>query len=470
LAATVCLTNFPHHASLFTRSTVGQSYFLPNNLYLPTKMTKKLFDIKFSFRSQSLLCPSFIMTSGWCNLLKINGSLSERLLFVLRPTDIVFRSKNNKLHSRIEYSAIFQVDRPTDGNRCTLILRHTGSTLTRIVFPTVSDCDSVYQFFNSKLERPKEVSISDFEMIRELGRGSYGQVHLVRLRSTFRLYAMKSLSKRYICEQDSLQSARLERLLTLSVRHPFIVPGFWAFQSATEVHIIMDYLPGGCLLDLITQQGRFSVDAARLYTAELSLAMSYLHSQGVLHRDIKPENILVDAGGHIQLTDFGTARIGLEAHTFAGTAYYQAPEMVKGLDYDARADLWSIGILLFEMLIGQPPYFAPGGRDNEVYAGIVSDAPVDLTAIEDETVRDLLQHMLAKDPDERMSTVNEVMDHPFFACVDWNALYEKRTEMPYQPGRPRIVPERGERKPVDGDDGLAIELPDFTLVASAPSF
>jgi serine/threonine protein kinase len=278
---------------------------------------------------------------------------------------------------------------------------------------------------------------------------------------------MKSMNKEFIVRDDTLRQTLIERMVVISARHPFIVRGHWAFQTERDVHMVMDYMPGGSLLDLIEQR-RFTPDEARLYIGQIMLAIGYLHGEGILHRDIKPENILIDANGYIGLCDFGTVRIGLQGQTFAGTAYYQSPEMVRGQPYDTRSDWWSVGILLYEMVMGTPPYFAPAGQTMEVYKRIISAEPVDLSVILDNGLRGLLGRLLQKDMDLRIGNFNEVSEDPFFEGFDWAGLMSKQIPMPFVP---EIASPITGGMVYDGANEQAhggIHVDDFTLAESTP--
>ena len=143
------------------------------------------------------------------------------------------------------------------------------------------------------------------------------------------------------------------------IDHPFIVKLHFAFQTPAKVYLVMDFVNGGELFFHLKREGRFSEDRVRFYAAECVLALEHLHSRGIIYRDLKPENILLDAEGHVKLTDFGLSKTGIkgdQTSTFCGTPEYLAPEVIKGAGYGVEVDLWSLGLVMFEMLCGHHPY------------------------------------------------------------------------------------------------------------------
>jgi len=179
-----------------------------------------------------------------------------------------------------------------------------------------------------------EVGIDDFKIERVIGRGSFGKVYLVRKKTDDKLYAMKTLKKDMILRKNQAQNTKVERMILERLNHPFIVKLHYAFQSPERLYFVIDFLNGGELFFHLRKSKRFEESRARFYAAEIILALECLHKNGIIYRDLKPENVILDAEGHLKLTDFGLSKLAITgdkmAYTFCGTPEYLAPEVVKG--------------------------------------------------------------------------------------------------------------------------------------------
>lgn len=284
---------------------------------------------------------------------------------------------------------------------------------------------------------PKKASMEDFQIIGVLGRGTYGKVQLVKQKETGKLFALKTMSKRLLAESDQIEQTIVERDLLLKVRCPFLVCAHYTFQTDAKVFMIIDYVPGGELFGRLKQESSFSESRTRLYAAEILLGLGYLHQQNYIYRDLKPENILVDIDGHLRLTDFGLAKKASDnesTNSFCGTPEYIAPEMIQRLPYTKAVDWWSLGILIFEMLTGLPPFYDE--NVNQMYRSILRDeitypSHVSLAA------RDLINKLLDKNPATRLgagpSDMEEIKAHPFFKDLDWDEVEEKNIKPEWIP-------------------------------------
>lgn len=175
-----------------------------------------------------------------------------------------------------------------------------------------------------------------------------------------RVYAMKCIRKDVVLENDSLQSLKLEKEILYNIEHPFIVSMDYVFQNAQRIFFIMEFIQGGELFRHLVKVRRFSEEQARFMIAQIIIALGHLHDQQIVYRDLKPENVLFNNDGYLKLADFGLAtKVGKNslARSFCGTAEYLAPEMLQGKGHDHTVDLWTLGILLYEMLVGIPPFF-----------------------------------------------------------------------------------------------------------------
>ncbi|ORZ24529.1 kinase-like domain-containing protein [Absidia repens] len=281
---------------------------------------------------------------------------------------------------------------------------------------------------------PGKVSKQDFTSLCVLGRGAFGKVHLVRHHKSQQLYAMKILKKAsFVVQGKQANQLKTERQILEEVRHPFIVKLYYAFQTSDELHMVLEYAVGGELFRHLSHEGMFSEPMARFYAAELVLALEHLHSLGIVYRDLKPENCLLDAQGHVILTDFGLSKVTVsmdgKSNTICGTLEYIAPEILMGLDYDYVVDWWSLGILLYDMLTGSPPFTGQRKKTTDAILSKKIQMPYYLTS----DAKDLLSKLLRKNPNVRLGAkpkkTDAVRKHRFFSKIHWKDL-ENRKVMP----------------------------------------
>lgn len=207
-----------------------------------------------------------------------------------------------------------------------------------------------------------KVNLDDFELVRVIGKGSFGKVTLVRKKSDARLYAMKVLAKQNIIKRKQVEHTRTERNVLGRLNHPFIVKLHYAFQTEAKLYFVLDYCAGGELFFHLSRMKKFPEHMARFYAAEITLALDAMHTHGVVYRDLKPENILLDGDGHIKLADFGLAKEGIHeaaegAHSLCGTPEYLSPEVLDRQGHGTAVDWWNLGMVLYEMLTGLPPWY-----------------------------------------------------------------------------------------------------------------
>lgn len=277
----------------------------------------------------------------------------------------------------------------------------------------------------------------DFEPLKVIGKGGYGKVMLVRQRSTGKLYAQKQLKKAsMIIRAKTVEYTKAERQILEDVRHPFIVKLFYAFQDHSKLYLILEYAEGGELWSHLETERMFSEQVAAFYIGELVLALSHLHSQGVIYRDLKPENCLLDRDGHLIITDFGISKVaedGAECASFCGTAEYMCPEMLLEQPYSAAADWWSLGVLLFELCVGHPPF---SGNNKKKIADKILKSKLTLPFYMSAEAKDLIGKFLKKVPKVRLGAdgdTKKIKAHRFFRKIDWKKLEARELEPPIKP-------------------------------------
>lgn len=290
---------------------------------------------------------------------------------------------------------------------------------------------------SKKLYQPE-----DFEVLRLLGKGTFGRVYQVRNQDNGRIYAMKILSKKLIVKKKEIAHTIGERNIlvrTSAAASPFIVGLKFSFQTPTDLYLVTDYMSGGELFWHLQKEGRFGEDRAKFYIAELILALEHLHDNDIVYRDLKPENILLDANGHIALCDFGLSKANLNndgtTNTFCGTTEYLAPEvLLDESGYTKMVDFWSLGVLIFEMCCGWSPFYADNTQ--QMYKNIAFGKVRFPKEVLSQEGRSFVKGLLNRNPKHRLGALKDARElkaHPFFQDIDWNLLKSKNIPPPFKP-------------------------------------
>jgi len=283
----------------------------------------------------------------------------------------------------------------------------------------------------------RQVSLQDFELLRVVGKGSFGKVLQVRKKNTTDIYAMKVLKKEHIYKRNQVEHTKTERRVLERINHPFIIGLHFACQNDKKLYLVLEYCPGGELFFHLGRARRFTEQRARFYAAEILLALEYLHNWDIIYRDLKPENILLDCEGHVKLTDFGLSKENIpdnvSAHSFCGTPEYLAPEILKRTGHGKAADWWSLGALLYEMLTGMPPFYS---RDRDRLFDKILHSDIRYPAFFSPEAKLILSELMERHQRRRLGARgggDEVKRHVFWDNLNWQMLESKQIEPPFRP-------------------------------------
>ncbi|OMJ79085.1 hypothetical protein SteCoe_20943 [Stentor coeruleus] len=269
-----------------------------------------------------------------------------------------------------------------------------------------------------------------FENLDELGVGTFGKVIKVCKKDTGEIYAMKILKKLTLRNRNQLKYAISECKTLKSIKHPFIIPLEWSFQSKTHIYMILEYCPYGDFTHIMNHFKILNENAARFYLSEIILAIEYLHSMNIIYRDLKPSNILVDKYGHAKLADFSLAKVNVSqedpAMSICGTPAYLPPELLNNTGAYKPADIYLIGVNLYEMLTGTTPFFTNDiGALYKAIAGARLRFPPGMS----DEAKDLITICMNKNPANRPA-IQKLKEHKFFKKINWEILQNRETSPP----------------------------------------
>ncbi|XP_055373284.1 serine/threonine-protein kinase tricornered [Condylostylus longicornis] len=327
-----------------------------------------------------------------------------------------------------------------------------------------------------RLKRSR-LGVEDFEALKVIGRGAFGEVRLVQKKDTGHVYAMKVLRKADMLEKEQVAHVRAERDVLVEADHQWVVKMYYSFQDPINLYLIMEFLPGGDMMTLLMKKDTLSEECTQFYIAETALAIDSIHKLGFIHRDIKPDNLLLDARGHLKLSDFGLCTglkkshrtdfyrdlsqakpsdfIGTSAspmdskrraeswkrnrralaYSTVGTPDYIAPEVFLQTGYGPACDWWSLGVIMYEMLMGYPPFCSDNPQDT--YRKVMNwretlifppETPIS------EEARDTIVRFCCES-ERRLGSqrgLDDLKNIQFFRGVDWEHIRERPAAIPVE--------------------------------------
>jgi len=283
----------------------------------------------------------------------------------------------------------------------------------------------------------RQFTFKDFDLKATVGTGTFGRVRVVKIKgsSDRTPLALKIMKKSEVIRLKQVEHVKAEVGILAKIEHPFIVNLLTKFQDDKRLFLLLEFVNGGELFSYLRKEGRLPDADAKFYAGEIVLAFAYLHSKNVIYRDLKPENLLIDCDGHMKITDFGFAKeVEDRTWTLCGTPEYLAPEIIQSKGHGRAVDWWALGILIFEMLAGYPPFYDenPFGIYQKVLAGRI-DFPRHL----DVKAKDLIKRLLTHDRAKRFGCLkngaDDIQKHKWYKGMDWDLLLARGIQPTFIP-------------------------------------
>mmetsp|Transcript_588 Transcript_588/g.1217 ORF Transcript_588/g.1217 Transcript_588/m.1217 type:complete len:787 (+) Transcript_588:181-2541(+) len=283
------------------------------------------------------------------------------------------------------------------------------------------------------------LTISDIKKHKMLGMGAFGKVWLATTRTSKKPYALKMITKRQLIDAGQVKGVLREKQIMASIEHPFILPLIGSFQDENFLYLLSPVGQGGELFNVVHTDQRDGLDnnASLFYGACILEALGYLHARNIVYRDMKPENALIDKDGYCIMVDFGFAKIVVDkTYTLCGTPEYLAPEIIMSKGHDKAVDYWSFGVLIYEMLVGQSPFYMYGTDQVSLFKRIVM-VKYQCPNYVSSDAKDVIKKLLTRRQASRLGNLSrghlDVEDHPWFQAIDFNKLNKRKLKAPFKP-------------------------------------
>jgi len=280
-----------------------------------------------------------------------------------------------------------------------------------------------------------EFQIDDLEISNTVGTGTFSTVSLCLHKPSSSYFALKILPINHVIKLKQVEHVKNEKNILQEIQHPFLLSLIWSYKDQTNLYLMFPYVCGGELFTYLRMAGTFPLTTTLFYTAEIVSAFSYLHSHNIVYRDLKPENILLDRDGHIIISDFGfSKRVPDKTWTLCGTPEYLAPEILQSKGHNKAVDWWALGILIYEMLAGYPPFFDenPFVIYEKILAGEIG-WPQQVDGLAKDLVKKLLEHDRTKRLGNMKMGAEDVKNHKFFQGLDWLCVLNRKLVPPIVP-------------------------------------
>ncbi|CAF0805905.1 unnamed protein product [Rotaria sp. Silwood1] len=326
----------------------------------------------------------------------------------------------------------------------------SNSSQAHIEAQVSSYLDNAKQEFDAKYAQPAKqtAKLDEFHLQRTVGTGSFGRVMIVQHNS--QTLALKIMEKQTIVKLKQVEHTLSEKRILQAIKFPFLVNLIYSFKDNSHLYLALEFASGGEMFTHLRTVGKYPEDQTRFYAAQVALAFEYLHYLSIIYRDLKPENILFAADGYLKITDFGFAKVVRDrTYTLCGTPEYIAPEIILSRGYNKSVDYWALGILIFEMAAGYPPFYAD--QPIQIYEKIVQGKfkfPSHFSSDLKDLVRNLLQADLTKRYGNLKNGTRDIKYHKWFTAINWISIFEKRVKAPHIPKPDKDHYEKYDEKPM----------------------
>ncbi|CAJ1349953.1 unnamed protein product [Effrenium voratum] len=308
-----------------------------------------------------------------------------------------------------------------------------------------------------------KVDLDSLTCLRVIGRGGFGVVKMVQSKTSGTRYALKCVSKKQAVEQKQQKALAHERNILAELDHPFIIKFVRSFNSSRYVYFLTELVTGGELLDALDALGLLQAPQAQFYSASIILALEFLHERRIAYLDLKGENCLIDQHGYLKIIDFGVAERITDGRIYAvkGTPLFMAPEVILGKGYTTAADLWSLGVCLFDFMVGSFPFGDDQATNAEIFKAVLK-APLKFPkwlGVHEKDAKELMKALLCRDPLKRLGAgqrgYEELKEHPFYNNFRWEGLLARQLDPPFTP--------KGETYAEDAEAGKDVEPGSLTV-------